>query len=101
MKIKLYMLNPLNFHRTIKLKTMLNKLRNLPTTIAIKILSRTMKKHPDYAWAWHCNIAMVARDAGGSYKKSQIMTNTFMETLFGVTTWPIIDTKEEVKRGNH
>ena len=27
---------------------------------ALWILSYVMKKDPDYAWTWHCNLAMMA-----------------------------------------
>jgi len=29
---------------------------------ALKILSDIMKRDPDYAWAWHCNLAISLYD---------------------------------------
>jgi len=54
--------------------------------IALWILRRAMKNDPDYAWSWHCNIAMVAQDAGASHKEANERTSDFMHNLFGVRT---------------
>jgi len=29
--------------------------------LALWILRRAMKKDPDYAWSWHCNLAKIGR----------------------------------------
>ena len=39
---------------------------------AMKTVIKAMQSDPDYAWAWHCNIAMAFVDAGGdSYTGNQ------------------------------
>ena len=53
---------------------------------ALFLLRRAMIKDPDYAWAWHCNIAMAAQDAGAPHKEANIRTGDFMRHLFGVET---------------
>jgi hypothetical protein len=45
-----------------------------------------MRTDPDYAWTWHCNIAMVAQDAGAPHKEANIRAGDFMNMLFGVRT---------------
>lgn len=63
--------------------------------LAIFILRRAMLKDPDYAWSWHCNIAMVARDAATDvfpgcdvklHKRANVRAGDFMRNLFGVET---------------
>lgn len=52
--------------------------------LALKILSRSMNKDLDYAWTWHCNIAMAAQDAGAPHKEANIRARDFMNLAFGV-----------------
>ncbi|MEA3272321.1 MAG: hypothetical protein U9P90_01485 [Patescibacteria group bacterium] len=54
--------------------------------LAMKVLSRAMKKDPGYAWGWHCNIAMVAQDAGAAHHEANIRTCAFMKSVFGIDT---------------
>jgi len=54
--------------------------------LALWILRRAMQCNPDYAWSWHCNISMVAQDAGAPYKEANERTADFMHGLFGVDT---------------
>ena len=54
--------------------------------LALWIISRAMKKDPEFAWSWHCNIAMVAQDAGAPHKESNIRAADFMMGIFGVDT---------------
>jgi len=54
--------------------------------LALWILRRAMRKDPEYAWGWHCNIAMVAQDAGALHKEANIRTGDFMNSLFGINT---------------
>lgn len=58
---------------------------------ALKEISKAMQIDPDLAWSWHCNIAMVAQDAGAPHKEANIRTADFMRRLFNVdTTRPTI-----------
>lgn len=54
--------------------------------IALWILKRAMKKDSDLAWAWHCNIAMVAQDSGASWIRANERTADFMRYVFEVST---------------
>jgi hypothetical protein len=53
---------------------------------AIAALTKAMKEDYGYAWAWHCNIAMAAIDAGAPHKEANERAAGFMRTLFGVDT---------------
>jgi Tfp pilus assembly protein PilF len=46
---------------------------------ALKDLSFAMKIDPELAWAWHCNIAMVAQDAGAPHKSTCCAANLTTE----------------------
>lgn len=52
----------------------------------LSVLSQAMKDDPSFAWAWHCNIAMVARDAGAPAYEANVRTADFMRHAFGVDT---------------
>jgi len=45
-----------------------------------------MRKDPDYAWAWHCNIAMSAFDAGCPHGVANEGAARFLQLLAGVDT---------------
>jgi len=51
---------------------------------AIQVLSEEMKRYPDYARTWHCNIAMAAQDAGAPHEQSNKAAADFMYRCFGV-----------------
>lgn len=53
---------------------------------AMKTLTDTIKTDLDYAWAWHCNIAMAAYDAGCDHAVANEGAARFMQQLFGVDT---------------
>lgn len=54
--------------------------------LAMKILRREMKKHPDYAWSWQCNLAMMAYDAGAGIDNANKRAADFMKNCFEVDT---------------
>jgi len=54
--------------------------------LAIKILRREMKKHPDYAWSWQCNLAMMAYEAGAGIDAANRQAADFMKRCFEVDT---------------
>ena len=60
------------------------------TQLAMRWLSYQMHKYPDYAWSWHCNIAMVAKDAYSDGRPIHEAANSraadFMWNAFGVDT---------------
>jgi len=53
---------------------------------AMDILRRAMVNDPDYAWGWHCNIAMAAYDNGLSHSKANKSAAFFMKLAFNVDT---------------
>lgn len=53
---------------------------------ALKALSEAMQADEDYAWSWHCNIAMNAVDAGAPHRAANERAADFMWGLFGVNT---------------
>ena len=53
---------------------------------AMGTLKKAMAKDPDYAWTWHCNIAVMAQDAGVSHKISNDGAARFMKLAFDVDT---------------
>lgn len=55
---------------------------------SLAILSKAMHDDPGYAWTWHCNIAMVAQDAGAPHAESNRQAAGFMHRAFGVHTTP-------------
>lgn len=50
----------------------------------IEALSEAMRKDPDYAWGWHCNIAVCSMDEGLSNEASNRAAARCMRALFGV-----------------
>lgn len=53
---------------------------------ALSVLSDSMKSDPDYAWSWHCNVAMTAKDAGAPHDRANVWAANFMSRAFGVDT---------------
>lgn len=58
--------------------------------IALDALNIAMIKDNSYAWSWHCNLAMMAYDAGAPHKESNERAASFMRILFDidVTEYP-------------
>jgi hypothetical protein len=55
-----------------------------PLPDAVKTVIRAMQKDPDYAWSWHCNIAMAFVDAGGDRYTANQGAARFMKMLAAV-----------------
>ena len=56
---------------------------------AVSVLSKAMLDDPDFAWSWHCNIAMPIVDASGGaigHADANKLATALMRHLFGVTT---------------
>ena len=53
---------------------------------AMNTLKKAMKKDSDYARGWHCNIAVMAQDAGASHEVSNDGAARFMKLAFDVDT---------------
>ena len=58
----------------------------MTTKEAMDRLKFAMKDDPSYAWSWHCNIAMVAYDAGADSNSSNLRAANFMHNIFDVDT---------------
>jgi hypothetical protein len=58
-----------------------------PTTDeAVSRLSKALRDDLDYAWGWHCNVAMTAFDAGCPHDVANEGAARFMQLLAGVDT---------------
>ena len=53
---------------------------------ALNILRKAMKEDYDYAWSWHCNVAVMMQDAEASHRISNDGAARFMKLAFGVDT---------------
>jgi hypothetical protein len=53
-------------------------------SVAMKTVIEALQKDPDYAWSWHCNIAMAFVDAGGDHYTGNQGAARFMKTLANV-----------------
>lgn len=65
---------------------------------ALNKLKETMQDDAEYAWGWHCNIAVAMQDDGISHKLSNKITTRIMKTLFEVDTKfgePLLSRKED------
>ena len=51
---------------------------------AMDFVIAAMKADPDYAWSWHCNVAMAFFDAGGDVYTANQGAARFMRLLAGV-----------------
>ena len=51
---------------------------------ALAALSKAMQEDPEYAWSWHCNIAMMAQDAGALHRTANERAADFMKLAFSV-----------------
>ena len=49
-------------------------------------LADALRADPDYAWSWHCNIAVAAMDEGVSYAVANRAAARLMVTAFGIDT---------------
>lgn len=55
-----------------------------PVASAVQTVIEAMQADPDYAWGWHCNIAMAFVDAGGSHYTANQGAARFMRMLANV-----------------
>lgn len=56
------------------------------TEVAVGKLCKSLREDLDYAWTWHCNIAMAAFDAGCPHDVANEGAARFMQLLAGVDT---------------
>jgi hypothetical protein len=55
-----------------------------PVADAMKTVIKAMQADPDYAWSWHCNVAMAFADAGGDPYTANQGAARFMRLLANV-----------------
>lgn len=51
---------------------------------AMRVVLDAMRSDPEYAWSWHCNIAMAFVDEGGDHAMANHAAARFMRSLAGV-----------------
>jgi hypothetical protein len=49
---------------------------------AMETLRRAMAEDPDYAWSWHCNLAMASVDEGMDHAAANKAAERFMRLAF-------------------
>lgn len=52
----------------------------------VNVLTEALRQDPEYAWSWHCNVAVAAQDAGMDYAASQLAAAKFLQLLANVDT---------------
>jgi hypothetical protein len=64
----------------------LNKLPAEGIAGAFAVIKAAMLKDYDYAWAWHCNLAMAAQDEGLNHAAGNRAAARFMRMCFDIDT---------------
>ena len=54
--------------------------------LAIWFLTRQMHRDTEYAWTWHCNLAIAAYDEGLEHHAANRAAGRFMNSLFRLDT---------------
>lgn len=54
------------------------------TKTIFEMLIRAVKDDDDYAWGWHCNIAVPFQDEGGTHEQANRAAARIMYNIFGV-----------------
>jgi hypothetical protein len=66
------------------LRAALAQQEQAPVADAMKTVTKAMQDDPDYAWSWHCNVAMAFVDAGGDSYTANQGAARFMRLLANV-----------------
>jgi len=56
----------------------------ISTSESYEILKKAIQDDDDYAWSWHCNIAVPFMDEGGTHEMANRAAARCMRTMFGV-----------------
>ena len=73
--------------------------QEITTEDLMTYLKKTMKEEDgSYAWAWHCNIAMMAYDAGTEHKVANDGAARFMKLAFDVDVTKFDEYKQIMNR---
>jgi hypothetical protein len=54
--------------------------------IAFETLKQELQADSEYAWGWHCNIAMASVDEGMDHAAANRAAARFMRNCFGIDT---------------
>ena len=57
---------------------------DMSTSEAFDALKSAIQADDDYAWSWHCNVAMPFVDEGGSHEQANRAAARFMRTCFNM-----------------
>jgi hypothetical protein len=60
-------------------------------------IAEAIQANPDYAWSWHCNIAMASVDEGMEHKAANRAAARFMYMCFGCDTSKLSFYKDLIK----
>ena len=60
--------------------------RPVSVKAAMDMLRKAMSEDAQYAWTWHCALAMAAFDEGVDHATSNKIAQRFMKLCFGVET---------------
>jgi hypothetical protein len=55
---------------------------DITITDAFNRLKKALNDDPDYAWSWHCNIAVAYQDEGGTHQAANRAAARFMRNCF-------------------
>ena len=69
------------------LRVRLQNLRCWKTQMAYRTLTKAMKRDPDFAHTWQCNIACPLMDAGMNHRDANAAADRLMRHLFGVVNY--------------
>jgi len=73
--------------------------QEITTEDLMTYLKKAMKEEDgSYAWAWHCNIAMMAYDAGAEHKVANDGAARFMKLAFDVDVAKFDEYKQIMNR---
>jgi len=57
------------------------------TSDAFDTIKQAMADNPDYAWSWHCNLAMAFHDEGMDHHDANLGAARFLYNTFGISTY--------------
>ena len=78
-----------------RLRVRLQNLRCWKTQWAYRTLTKAMKRDPDFAHTWQCNIACPLMDAGMNHIDANAAADRLMRHLFGVVNYTEPNVKDE------
>ena len=70
---------------------------------AMEIIKKAIHDDPEYAWGWHCNVAMAAYDEGLNHAKANKAAARFMRNCWSIDTtrnehWNVVEARKPCDR---